>query len=97
MPRFAQLILSRLSPSRDTEAAPSNQAGRNVPGGATTPLGLHLTNGSEAFAKRGDAVAPANNLYMPLGENEEIKITRPLHGGIQRTVSIELTSRGSSG
>ena len=98
MPRFAQLMLSKPKPSRDNESNPSYPASGTILEGAATPLGLRL-NGSEGWTKKGDPMAPPKKLYIPLGEHEKENKSQPYHsagrGGIQRTVSIELTSRAS--
>ena len=96
MPRFAELILGKTGHSRDTESNPSYQASRSISGTGGTPLSLRLPDGSDTWTKRGDAMAAPKNAYIPLGENGYKKAYKaygaPEHGGIQRTVSIELTS-----
>lgn len=99
MPRFIQLILSRTSTSRDAESKSSYTAGKNKLGGGAAPLGQRLPGGSEAWVERGEAVAPPRNPYIPLGEHGDDDASRHYYsagrGGIERRVSIELTSRPS--
>ncbi len=96
MPPFAQLLISKSTRPQDPESNLSYPVGRNVSSGIGIPLGLRLQNGSEARGKEGGAIAPPKNLYIPLAEHETSKSSRLYHpaarGGIQRTVSIELTS-----
>ena len=96
MPRFAEIIHGKTSHSRDTESHPSYQASRSISGTGGTSLSSRLPDGSDTWTKRGDTMTAPKNAYIPLGENAYQKAYKaygsPEHGGIQRTVSIELTS-----
>lgn len=86
MPRFVQLVLRRGSHTNQRQKGAT-------PRHPDSPSRSKLIDSSEAWIRRGEDVTAPRSAYTPLAAEQDRN--RPVGGwgGIQRTVSIELTSQ----
>ena len=86
MPRFVQLVLNKGSKTDKGVKGPT-------PRRTGSQSKSHLINSSEAWIRRGEDVTAPWSAYIPLAAGQDCERPSRGWGGIQRTVSIELTSR----